>query len=422
MPTNTRSIHWKLITRLALGWLLLSILMGAVVYFIEIRKVDDFVVELAIRESGSFMQDNVDYLNSSNPAHHAILLERSEAHITMGHFIALALYNSDRQKIMVVVRPGLDKSVMEPHGEVWRNAERVEYRTLYIDQRFAVHVFVPLKARAGNGTGYFEGIYQVDRKTMSDIQGRIVSSLALVAVVVLVTTVMLYPVIIALNRDLMRLTVDLFHANLGMLKVLGSAVAKRDSDTNVHNYRVTLYAVRLAETVGLGVSAIKSLIKGAFLHDVGKIGISDTILLKPGKLSAEEFDMMKTHPRHGADIIGGYAWLQDAMEVVTHHHEKFDGTGYPSGLKGEAIPLAARIFMIADVFDALTSRRPYKAPMPFNETMKILEQESGIFHDPKLLVAFRSQAETLYRDIGSADGTALDAMLDDLIRKYFPEG
>jgi HD-GYP domain-containing protein (c-di-GMP phosphodiesterase class II) len=322
----------------------------------------------------------------------------------------------------VVVRPGLEKSVLEPHGEVWRNADRVEYRTLYVDKLFSVHVFVPLKDRAGNGTGYFEGIYQVDRKTMSDIKGRIASSLAQVAVVVLVTTVMLYPVIIALNKDLMRLTVNLSHANLGMLKVLGSAVAKRDSDTNIHNYRVTLYAVRLAETVGLGAAAVKSLIKGAFLHDVGKIGISDAILLKPGKLSPEEFEMMKTHPRHGADIIGGYAWLQDAMEVVTHHHEKFDGTGYPAGLKGEAIPLAARIFMIADVFDALTSRRPYKAPLPFKETMTILERESGVFHDPELLAVFRTQADALFREIGNTDDAVLDKMLDDHIRRYFPEG
>ncbi len=110
------------------------------------------------------------------------------------------------------------------------------------------------------------------------------------------------------------------------------------------------------------------------------------------------------------------------MDVVKHHHEKFNGTGYPAGLTGNAIPLSARIFTIADVFDALTSRRPYKAPLPFKEAMTVLELESGEFHDPGLLAAFRVQAEALHREIGSADDAVLEKMLDELIRKYFPEG
>jgi HD-GYP domain-containing protein (c-di-GMP phosphodiesterase class II) len=419
MPIVTRTIHRKLITRLALGWLLLSILMGAVVYYVETSKVDEFVVNLAIKESGSFLQDNVDYLNSPDPAHHALLLERSEEHIRKGHFIALALYTRDRKKILAVVRTGLDAIVMEPHGEVLRKTDRVEYRTLYIDRQIAVHVFVPLKDRTGGITGYFEGIYQVDRKTMSDIQGRIASSLFLVVIVVLVTTVILYPVIISLNKDLMRLSVDLSHANLGMLKVLGSAVAKRDSDTNIHNYRVALYAVRLAEAVGLKETEIKSLIKGAFLHDVGKIGISDTILLKPGKLSADEFTVMKTHPRHGADIIGKYAWLGDALDVVKYHQEKYDGTGYGEGLKGEYIPLSARIFAVVDVFDALTSRRPYKDAMTFDSAMAVMEKDRETHFDPKLFDAFSRIARKHHEEIGQYDDAKIEKMLDDILRKYF---
>lgn len=421
MPNVTRTIHRKLIARLVIGWLLLSILMGAVVYFVETGKVDDFVVNLAVEESGSFLHDTVDYLNSPDPAHHTLLRKRGEEHIRKGHFIALALYNRDRQKIMVAIRPGLDASVMEPHKEDWRKADRVEYKTLYIERRFAVHVFVPLRDRAGIITGYFEGIYQVDRKTMSDIQGRIATSLFLVVLVVLATTVILYPAIIALNRDLLRLSVDLSHANLGMLKVLGSAVAKRDSDTNSHNYRVTLYAVRLAEAVGLGAAEIKGLIKGAFLHDVGKIGISDTILLKPGRLSAGEFAVIKTHPWHGADIIGKYAWLGDALDVVKYHQEKFDGTGYGAGLKGHNIPLHARIFAIVDVFDALTSRRPYKDAMTFDAAMAIMEKDRETHFDPKLFDAFSSIARKHHEEIGLADNAKIEKMLDDILGKYFDQ-
>jgi HD-GYP domain-containing protein (c-di-GMP phosphodiesterase class II) len=109
--------------------------------------------------------------------------------------------------------------------------------------------------------------------------------------------------------------------------------------------------------------------KGACLHDLGKISISDTILLKPGKLSPEEYEIIKTHPRHGAEIIVKYAWLQDAMDVVKHHHEKFNGSGYPTGLSCDSIPRAARIFTIIDVFDALTSPRPYREPLLLDRAM-----------------------------------------------------
>jgi HD-GYP domain-containing protein (c-di-GMP phosphodiesterase class II) len=419
MPTVNRTIHRKLIARLVLGWLLLSILMGTVVYFVEIGKVNDFVVNLAVEESRSFLHDNVDYLNSSDPAYHALLRERSEEHIRKGHFIALGLYTKDRQKIMAAFGPGVDPSVMEPHKEDWRDADSVEYRTMYIDKRFAVHVFMPLKDRSGDAMGYFEGIYQVDRKTMSDIQGRIAWSLVQVVLAVLATTVLLYPVIIALNKDLQRLSVDLSHANLGMLKVLGSAVAKRDSDTNSHNYRVALYAVQLAEAVGLEKAEIRSLIKGAFLHDVGKIGIRDTILLKPGKLSVDEFALMKLHPGHGADIIAKYAWLGDALDVVKYHHEKFDGTGYGVGLKGENIPLHARIFIVVDVFDALTSRRPYRDAMTFDDAMGIMEKDRGTHFDTKLFDAFTRIARKHHEKIGLDDSAKIEEMLDGILGKYF---
>lgn len=421
MPIVTRTIHRKLIARLVLGWLLLSVLMGTVVYFVETGKVDDFVVNLAVEESGSFLHDTVDYLNSPDPAHHALLRKRGEEHISHGHFIALALYTRDRREILSALRPGLDASVMEPHKEDWRKADRLEYRTLYIDRRLAVHVFVPLRDRVGVTAGYFEGIYQVDRKAMSDIRGRIAASLVQVVLAVLATTVILYPVIIALNKDLFRLSVDLSQANLGTLKVLGNAVAKRDSDTNSHNYRVALYAVRLAETVGLGEPEIKSLIKGAFLHDVGKIGISDAILLKPGKLSDDEFTVMKTHPEHGADIIGKYAWLGDALDVVKYHQEKFDGTGYGAGLKGEDIPFNARIFAVVDVFDALTSRRPYKDAMTFDAAMAIMEKGRETHFDPKLFDAFSGTARKHYEEIGLADNAKIEEMLDDSLRKYFDQ-
>jgi len=173
-----------------------------------------------------------------------------------------------------------------------------------------------------------------------------------------------------------------------MLKVLGSAIAKRDSDTNIHNYRVTLYSVRLGELLGISRAAMQGLIKGAFLHDVGKIAISDRILLKPGKSTDEEFAIMKTHVDHGEDIISGYAWLADAADVVRCHHEKFDGSGYPNRIAGKDIPLNARIFAITDVFDAVTSRRSYKEPVILDDALDIIRQARGNHLDPAIVALF----------------------------------
>ena len=161
------------------------------------------------------------------------------------------------------------------------------------------------------------------------------------------------------------------------------------------------------------------MIAGAFLHDAGKIGISDTILLKPGPLTKEEFSVMRTHVLLGVDIISRAHWLQSARDVVEFHHEKFDGSGYMKGLKGEAIPLNARIFAIVDVFDALTSTRPYKKPLLFDETMSMLRRDRGSHFDPRLLDAFDAIAPRLYSAIGNAKNTVVEKALRGLVRKYY---
>lgn len=201
--------------------------------------------------------------------------------------------------------------------------------------------------------------------------------------------------------------------------MLGSAIAKRDSDTNIHNFRVTLYSVRLGEKLHLSQSAMQGLIKGAFLHDVGKIAIPDAILLKPGKLTVEEFTIMKTHVSHGGDIIRSYDWLKDADEVVRCHHEKFDGSGYPQGLVGEEIPLNARIFAVADVFDALTSRRPYKEPFSVAASIAIIEEARGSHFDPVVADLFLTQAEMLFQEICNEKEAVLHDKLEGCIRTCF---
>ena len=212
---------------------------------------------------------------------------------------------------------------------------------------------------------------------------------------------------------------DLLESNLQMVKALGSAIAERDYGTSEHNFRVTVYAIKLAEKAGVDNEQMKALIKGSFLHDIGKIGIRDNTLLKPAQLSNEEFESVKKHVLHGRHIIESVTWLEDAIDVVLYHHENWDGSGYPHGLSGESIPLVARIFCIADVFDALTSDRPYKKAWSYEETMAIMAKDARVRFDPSLLRDFGDISGELYRTVVPLDAHSLEDRLLQIINHYF---
>ncbi len=203
------------------------------------------------------------------------------------------------------------------------------------------------------------------------------------------------------------------------MRTLVNANAKRDSDTDAHNYRVKLYAVALAEAMELPRREIADLVAGAFLHDVGKIGIPDSILLKPGKLTDDEFRIMKTHALLGIEIVEDNQWLTGAACTIRHHHERFDGTGYPDGLVGDAIPRVARIFAVVDVFDALTSERPYKKPMELADAISIIVHDSGRHFDPEVVSIFKGVAANLYDKIACADGQDLRHEMREVLGRYF---
>ena len=259
----------------------------------------------------------------------------------------------------------------------------------------------------------------MSEQTVRKVDAGLIRAVAISVGIVALTTLLLYPTILQLLRRVTNISGRLLDANLEAIQLLGSAIAKRDSDTDVHNYRVTLYAVRLAEKLGESPDRIRSLIKGAFLHDVGKLGIRDKILLKPGRLDEDEFEEMKTHVKHGLDIVSRSDWLREAEEVVGYHHQKFDGGGYYGDAAGKDIPLNARIFAIVDVFDALTSKRPYKEPLGFEKTLEILEEGSGSHFDPDVLAVFKQIARALYDEFGQGDDEYARAALETVIDGYF---
>ena len=182
-----------------------------------------------------------------------------------------------------------------------------------------------------------------------------------------------------------------------LLTGLNAALDLRDTETQGHSRRVALYSRRLAEELGVSGQEAIDIQRGALLHDIGKIGVSDTILLKPGKLTEEEWVEMRKHAEFGFKILENIPFLGNARHVVRQHHERFDGKGYPQGLKGKEIILGARIFAIIDTYDAMTSDRPYRKGLPHDVAIDEIKKNSGTQFDPDVVVAWnRISREDLF--------------------------
>jgi len=196
----------------------------------------------------------------------------------------------------------------------------------------------------------------------------------------------------ALEEKVQERTKELRKTRLAVIRGLGRAAEFRDNETGMHIIRVSYSCRRLAQEAGLNDEDAEMLFNAAPMHDVGKIGIPDNILLKPGKLDVDEFEVMKTHTTIGGQILEGddSVLMKTARSVALTHHEYWDGSGYPNGLKGNEIPIEGRILAVCDVFDALTSVRPYKKAWPVEDAMAFLNERSGIQFDPELIRLFEN--------------------------------
>lgn len=184
------------------------------------------------------------------------------------------------------------------------------------------------------------------------------------------------------------LLLDLANANEETLLGLVAALDLREHNTCLHSQRVRKYTELIADRFGVDKKMKQEIGFGALLHDVGKIAVPDHILLKPGKLTELEWEEMRKHPEAGYRIVKRIGFLKHAADIVYMHHEQFDGTGYPRGIKGDKIPLGARMFMVADVYDALTSERPYRSPMTYEEAAVEIRKMSGSHFDPAIVDIF----------------------------------
>lgn len=406
--------------RIAAVSLVLAAIASPIAWFIAREGAEQSTVLLAMEESRRLLH-HFDAVALSGPqaAQHATTAANA---ISGGLFDIAEIYDPQGNKLAEAMTGDGAKveSLLPKHG---RPAYRSpSYESLKLaDQRWVLRVFVPLQETAGVSaiTGYFEGVRIVPDWQSKHMLDDALAAALMAGLASLLCGAVIYPVIVHLSADNERKALEVLDSHISMMDALGRAIAKRDSDTGAHNYRVAWIAARIAEELGLRDKAMQSLIAGSFLHDVGKIGIPDAILLKPGKLDDAEFAIMRTHVDQGEEIVTGMGWLDGAHAVVAGHHEKWNGSGYPRRLQGEAIPLSARIFAVADVFDALCSQRPYKAPMSFETAMAILEKDTGSHFDPGVMAVFRPMAREIHATLAGCDEDATRLLLQNRIRTHF---
>jgi cyclic di-GMP phosphodiesterase len=201
------------------------------------------------------------------------------------------------------------------------------------------------------------------------------------------------------NADLERAMSDLERSYDITLEALGDALDLKDAETEGHSKRVTAFTIAIARAMELPGERVRVIARGAFLHDVGKMAIPDAILRKPGRLTPDEQMLMREHALRGYQMLHKIPFLKEAANIVYSHQERFDGTGYPRGLKGDQIPLGARIFAVADTFDAITSDRPYRAAQSISSARREIQRHSGHQFDPEVVDTFISISEQIWRTL-----------------------
>tara|TARA_R110001606_G_scaffold114431_1_gene241915 strand:+ start:3180 stop:4430 length:1251 start_codon:yes stop_codon:yes gene_type:complete len=407
----------KALKRVAVSGLIISIVAGAAGWKIAKESAEQETVNLALEVSQSIVS-HFDIVNASID-NLAVRAQQATDNLVLDWFDIAELYDKDGVKISEsITAAGELIETALPHHEK-PSYQQASYQSLTLDDgNWALRTFVPIKNN-GHIWGYLEGVRMVPEWQRADIRNFSLLLALISAGAAWLCALVIYPLILILNKENQHYIEKIKQSNIDMMYAMGKAIALRDSDTGAHNYRVAWIASELAEAYGLDNEAMKALILGSYLHDIGKIAISDKILLKPGKLSEDEMAVMKTHVQEGVVMVDGIAWLSDAKTVIEAHHEKWDGSGYPNRLVGKAIPISARIFAIADVFDALCSKRPYKEPFSYDKALSIIQESQGSHFDPSLVAMFEGLAKGFYNTISIADEASCRTLMSNKIDKYF---
>jgi putative nucleotidyltransferase with HDIG domain len=258
--------------------------------------------------------------------------------------------------------------------------DRMEFdrSPLFVQENFITYWGVPLLAK-GRVLGVLEMFHRAPLKPDKDLQNFLVMVAGQAAIAI--DSAMMF-------SELQRSNAELSLAYDATIEGLSRALDLRDKETKEHTFRVTNITVKLATRLGIKQSDLIHIRRGAILHDIGKVAIPDQILFKPGPLVEEEWEIMRRHPDIAVELLSAVSYLEPALEIPHWHHEKWNGTGYPDGLRQEDIPFSARLFALADVYDALISNRPYRSAWSKWEAIEYIEGQSGIHFDPKIVPEF----------------------------------
>lgn len=421
LPETPGQLHGMLTIRLGLAATVVALIAGGVAYFVETYRAEQAALEQATRSARHFATPAMQMIVSAGRPDGHDELERL---LDKSRFVGLQVFDGDGDQVYENWGSSAVSLIDVLRAQALKRPERHQIHRTWIEvgSEHLIHVVVPISGSDGRLVGYVRTVSRLDAETVQAQRDQVRTGALTAVGAVVATAFVLYPLMLAMLRRSTDLSRSLLDSNLSLIRSLGNAVAKKDSGTDAHNYRVTLYAIGLAEALGVSAEDISHLVAGAFLHDVGKIGIPDSILLKGGSLTPAELQVMQTHPVLGTEIVTGNPWLQEAAVIIRHHHERLDGKGYPDGLCGEEIPLIARIFAVVDVFDALTSERSYKSPMGLDEAMQIILHESGSHFDPRIATAFMDIAPALYVTITQAETNELRQRLHEALLRYFKLG
>ncbi|MDS4016065.1 MAG: HD-GYP domain-containing protein [Candidatus Accumulibacter sp.] len=416
IPGTAGELRWLLAKRMGGAALLIGLLGGVSTYYLMHLRTE----AATLRQ----VQDGVSHFAS--PAMRIAADIASTDHSDIDRLfnrtglVGLRIHGRDKVALLERWAPSTEAiaSAVNAQQHSWPDSES-RYTSTFSEGENRIHRVVLPLYYDGHLLGYLEGLSLLTSADLANRRGQAVDAALIGSLAVLLSAALLYPLTLSLLKRTHRLSQELLESHVSLVRSLGNAIAKRDAETDAHNFRVTCYTVAFAETLELPDSSIADLVIGAFLHDLGKIGIPDHILRKPGKLTPDEFRLMQSHTTIGTEIIADRPIFGAAAAIIRHHHERFDGTGYPDGLGGETIPLSARIFALIDVFDALTSSRPYKPALSLGETMAIMEKEAGSHFDPALYQSFKPLASTLFQRQQTWGHHAWARELQSILCRYF---
>lgn len=405
--------------RLAVVFLIVTLSAITGIYFYFEKRAAAVLHDMVAEETVWFDNETAG-LKWGNEADRSRFMQAFRGIATNRNLLQMLVTGTDREEIFYYRRdsgvrklvPGVDIGAPENPGDM-------KYHLMHRDSGYEL-VF-SVFPRSIRGKSIVWAVLPLEKAFAEQIESTALTAVSIVLITVLLIALTILPLVIRSCRTVELHWRDLQRSYLSTIQTLGRTIAKRDQRTNKHNFRVAYYALRLGEKLELPRENLRSLILGAVLHDIGKIGIPDHILLKPGKLNAEELEMMQSHVVKGLEILENIDWLQQARAVIGAHHERFDGNGYPEGIRGEHIVIEARVFAVVDVFDALICDRPYKKARPMEAVLAHLENGSTTHFDPDVVRVFIGIASDLYRDIGKLSEEELQLKLQEAAAKHFPE-